>query len=77
MMRNLKEKRYEIQFFDQKMDAKKRKSDDDSAKIIVLNHPGQICNSYSPVLDCQTAHIACKSDEKVRFFLHGVTLKSS
>merc|ERR1712243_428289 len=24
------------------------------------NHPGQICNGYSPVLDCHTAHIACK-----------------
>jgi len=30
------------------------------AQVIVLNHPGQICNGYSPVLDCHTAHIACK-----------------
>jgi len=27
------------------------------------NHPGQICNGYSPVLDCHTAHIACKFNE--------------
>merc|ERR1712243_316859 len=30
------------------------------AQVIILNHPGQICNGYSPVLDCHTAHIACK-----------------
>lgn len=33
------------------------------AQVIVLNHPGQICNGYSPVLDCHTAHIACKFHE--------------
>merc|ERR1719495_2888557 len=33
------------------------------AQVIVLNHPGQICNGYSPVLDCHTAHIACKFAE--------------
>jgi len=33
---------------------------DFTAQVIVLNHPGQICNGYSPVLDCHTAHIACK-----------------
>merc|ERR1711898_41402 len=27
-----------------------------TAQVIVLNHPGQICNGYSPVLDCHTAH---------------------
>ena len=32
-------------------------------KVIVLNHPGQISNGYSPVLDCHTAHIACKFAE--------------
>lgn len=31
-----------------------------SAQVIVLNHPGQISNGYTPVLDCHTAHIACK-----------------
>merc|ERR1711994_68340 len=34
-----------------------------TAQVIVLNHPGQICNGYSPVLDCHPAHIACKFQE--------------
>lgn len=29
----------------------------------MLNHPGQISNGYTPVLDCHTAHIACKFSE--------------
>merc|ERR1712088_1287582 len=36
---------------------------DFTAQVIVLNHPGQISNGYSPVLDCRTAHIACKFAE--------------
>ena len=28
-----------------------------------MNHPGEIKNGYSPVLDCHTAHIACKFEE--------------
>ena len=28
-----------------------------------MNHPGQIENGYCPVLDCHTAHIACKFTE--------------
>jgi len=31
-----------------------------NAQIIVLNHPGQIHAGYAPVVDCHTAHIACK-----------------
>jgi len=33
------------------------------AQVIVLNHPGQISAGYAPVLDCHTAHIACKFDK--------------
>merc|ERR1712106_833884 len=36
---------------------------DFTAQVIVLNHPGQVSNGYSPVLDCHTAHIACKFEE--------------
>merc|ERR1712213_154862 len=36
---------------------------DFTAQVIVLNHPGEIKNGYSPVLDCHTAHIACKFEE--------------
>jgi len=34
-----------------------------TAQVIVLNHPNQISAGYSPVLDCHTAHIACKFAE--------------
>jgi len=33
------------------------------AQVIVLNHPNQIAAGYTPVLDCHTAHIACKFDK--------------
>eukprot|EP01121_Diplochlamys_sp_Union-15-3_P010316 TRINITY_DN288_c0_g1_i11.p1 TRINITY_DN288_c0_g1~~TRINITY_DN288_c0_g1_i11.p1 ORF type:complete len:485 (+),score=119.05 TRINITY_DN288_c0_g1_i11:106-1455(+) len=33
---------------------------DFTAQVIILNHPGQIHAGYAPVLDCHTAHIACK-----------------
>jgi len=33
------------------------------AQVIIMNHPGQIENGYTPVLDCHTAHIACKFNE--------------
>jgi elongation factor 1-alpha len=36
---------------------------DFTAQVIVLNHPGQINAGYTPVLDCHTAHIACKFAE--------------
>merc|ERR1712004_34497 len=34
-----------------------------NAQAIVLNHPGEIQKGYTPVLDCHTAHIACRFDE--------------
>jgi elongation factor 1-alpha len=34
-----------------------------TAQVIVLNHPGQVGAGYAPVLDCHTAHIACKFSE--------------
>jgi len=34
-----------------------------NAQVIVLNHPGQISAGYSPVLDCHTAHVACRFDQ--------------
>jgi len=33
------------------------------AQVIIMNHPGQISKGYSPVLDCHTAHVACKFKE--------------
>jgi elongation factor 1-alpha len=35
-------------------------AEDFTAQVIVLNHPGEIRAGYTPVLDCHTAHIACK-----------------
>jgi len=34
-----------------------------NAQVIILAHPGQIKSGYTPVLDCHTAHIACKFAE--------------
>merc|ERR1711934_808339 len=34
-----------------------------TAQVIVLNHPGQISAGYSPVVDCHTAHVACRFDQ--------------
>uniref|UniRef100_A0A8C0DZG5 Tr-type G domain-containing protein n=1 Tax=Balaenoptera musculus TaxID=9771 RepID=A0A8C0DZG5_BALMU len=34
-----------------------------TAQVVILNHPGQISAGYAPVLDCHTAHIACKFAE--------------
>jgi len=36
-----------------------------NAQVIVMNHPGEIHAGYSPVLDCHTAHIACKFEELI------------
>lgn len=39
-----------------------------SAQVIIMSHPGQIQNGYTPVLDCHTCHIATKFkniDEKM------------
>jgi elongation factor 1-alpha len=33
------------------------------AQVIVMNHPGEIHSGYTPVLDCHTAHVACKFKE--------------
>lgn len=33
------------------------------SQVIVMNHPGEIHPGYAPVLDCHTAHIACKFNE--------------
>jgi len=30
------------------------------AQVIVMDHPNKIMEGYTPVLDCHTAHIACK-----------------
>jgi len=37
-----------------------------TAQVIILSHPGQIKNGYTPVLDCHTAHIASKFDKIVK-----------
>jgi len=34
-----------------------------TAQVIILNHPGEIHAGYAPVVDCHTAHIACKFAE--------------
>lgn len=36
-----------------------------TAQVIIMNHPGEIKAGYTPVLDCHTAHIACKFSELV------------
>jgi len=41
------------------------KTENFKAQIIVLNHPGEIHAGYTPVLDCHTAHVACKFSELV------------
>jgi elongation factor 1-alpha len=33
------------------------------AQVIIMNHPGEIKAGYTPVVDCHTAHVACKFEE--------------
>ena len=47
---------------DNKTDAPKAAADF-NAQVIIMNHPGEIHAGYAPVLDCHTAHIACKFHE--------------
>merc|ERR1711907_829861 len=35
-------------------------ADSFDAQVIVLDHPNKIMAGYTPVLDCHTAHIACR-----------------
>jgi len=35
------------------------------AQVIVLNHPNEIAAGYTPVVDCHTAHIACKFEKLI------------
>jgi elongation factor 1-alpha len=35
------------------------------AQVIVLNHPNAIRMGYTPVLDCHTAHVACRFAELI------------
>jgi len=40
-------------------------SGDFKAQVIILNHPGEIHAGYAPVVDCHTAHIACRFQELI------------
>lgn len=37
-----------------------KEADHFKSQVIILNHPGEIRKGYAPVVDCHTAHIACK-----------------
>jgi len=43
-----------------------KETDNFMAQVIIMNHPGEIHSGYSPVLDCHTAHIACKFSELLK-----------
>lgn len=40
-----------------------KETEEFKAQVIILNHPGEIRAGYAPVVDCHTAHIACKFAE--------------
>jgi elongation factor 1-alpha len=42
-----------------------RKCIDFTAQVVMLKHPGQVTKGYSPVIDCHTAHVACRFDELI------------
>jgi elongation factor 1-alpha len=49
-------------------DAKKDppcKTDYFTAQVIILDHPNKIMAGYTPVLDCHTAHIACRFNKLI------------
>merc|ERR1712134_100053 len=41
------------------------KTDHFHAQVIILDHPNKIMAGYTPVLDCHTAHIACRFDKLI------------
>merc|ERR1712061_498760 len=41
------------------------KSEHFNAQVIILDHPNKIMAGYTPVLDCRTAHIACRFDKLI------------
>ena len=41
-----------------------------TVQVIILNHPGQSSAGYARVLDCHTAHIACKFTELKKIDRH-------
>merc|ERR1719338_95549 len=41
------------------------KTDFFTAQVIILDHPNKIMAGYTPVLDCHTAHIACRFNKLI------------
>ena len=33
------------------------------AQVIMINHPNEVSKGYTPVIDCHTAHVACRFSE--------------
>src|SRR3990167_8696547 len=36
-----------------------------TAQVVIMDHPGEIKPGYCPILDCCTAHVACKWKELI------------